>query len=83
MIEFVRVADIRDIVEAQILAAVLAERGIPHRIQSFHDTAYDGLFMTQIGWGVLWALPEDAGQIAEIQADLRVDWEPPMGKSGA
>jgi len=34
-------------VEAQIIESVLKERDILHRIRSFHDTAYDGLYQLQ------------------------------------
>jgi hypothetical protein len=40
-------------VEANVIQAVLAEQGIYAEIQSFHDTAYDGLFQSQYGWGVI------------------------------
>ena len=38
-------------IEAQLLDSILNERNIPHHIQSYHDTAYNGLFQTQKGWG--------------------------------
>lgn len=39
--------------EAQALQSLLAEHGIPASIVSFYDTAYDGLFQAQYGWGVI------------------------------
>jgi len=74
--EFVRVGQLESVVEAQLVAAVLQDRGIAHRIQSFHDTAYDGLFVGQLGWGVVWASPEDAPAVEEILHDLRQEWQP-------
>jgi hypothetical protein len=38
-------------IEAQLLDSILNERSIPHRIQSYQDTAYNGLFQAQKGWG--------------------------------
>ena len=32
---------------------ILDGEGIPHIIRSFHDSAYDGLFQGQYGWGAL------------------------------
>jgi hypothetical protein len=40
-------------VEAYVIKSVLEEQGIYAEIKSFHDTAYDGLFQSQYGWGVI------------------------------
>jgi hypothetical protein len=39
--------------EAIAIKSLLDEHGIYVEIKSFHDTAYDGLFQTQYGWGVI------------------------------
>ena len=39
--------------EANVIKSVLEEHGIYSEIRSFHDTAYDGLFQSQYGWGVI------------------------------
>ena len=39
--------------EANVIQSVLEEHGISAEIKSFHDTAYDGLFQSQYGWGVI------------------------------
>ncbi len=39
--------------EARALQSLLEERGIRVEVVSFHDTAYDGLFQAQYGWGVI------------------------------
>jgi type III secretory pathway lipoprotein EscJ len=39
--------------EANVIKSVLDEHGIHATIKSFHDTAYDGLFQSQYGWGLL------------------------------
>jgi type III secretory pathway lipoprotein EscJ len=39
--------------EANAIQSVLEEHGIHAEIQSFHDTAYNGLFQAQYGWGVI------------------------------
>jgi type III secretory pathway lipoprotein EscJ len=39
--------------EANVIKSVLEEHGIYAEIRSFHDTAYDGLFQSQYGWGVI------------------------------
>jgi len=49
--EFVSIAVLENTFEAQLVEAALQDRAIPYRIRSFHDTAYDGLFQVQKGWG--------------------------------
>lgn len=39
---------------------------IPHLIRSFHDSAYDGLFQNQYGWGVLEANESDEERILDL-----------------
>jgi len=69
--EFVNIAILDNIIEAQLIDSVLNEYGIPHRIRSFHDTAYDGLFQFQLGWGALWAPVSSGAEILEILHDIR------------
>ena len=57
--------------EAQLLESILRERDIPHLMRSYHDTAFDGLFQTQKGWGYVSAPQEYLDEIMEILADLR------------
>ncbi|MBW2644080.1 MAG: hypothetical protein JRC89_12125, partial [Deltaproteobacteria bacterium] len=49
--EFIDIAVLDNIIEAQLIKSILNEQNIPHLIRSFHDTAYDGLFQVQMGWG--------------------------------
>jgi hypothetical protein len=45
-------------IEAMLLDEILTGKQIPHLIRSYHDSAYDGLWQTQSGWGHLEA-PEE------------------------
>jgi len=69
--EFVSIATLDNIIEAQLIDSILNENDIPHRIRSFHDTAYDGLFQFQMGWGALWAPVSFKAEILEILNDVR------------
>lgn len=69
--EFVNIAILDNIIEAQLVDSILNEHDIPHRIRSFHDTAYDGLFQFQMGWGSLWAPVSYKTEILEILHDIR------------
>lgn len=71
MEEYTRIAVLENEIEASLLESVLIERGIPHLMRSYHDTAYDGLFQTQKGWGIVSAPDSCHEEISEILADLR------------
>lgn len=63
---FVKIATLSDLPQAQVLESILVERAIPHRIRSYHDTAYDGLFQFQKGWGDIYAPLDRKQEIQEI-----------------
>jgi hypothetical protein len=69
--EYVRVAILESMIEAQLMASVLNDRQIPHRIQSYHDTAYDGLFQVQKGWGEIRAPATFLDRIMKILDTIR------------
>lgn len=69
--EFINIATIDNIIEAQLIDSILSEQNISHQIRSFHDTAYDGLFQFQMGWGALWAPLSNKQEILEILDDVR------------
>ena len=71
--KYVNVAILDNIIEAQLVESILNEHNIPHRIRSFHDTAYDGLFQFQKGWGAIWAPVSSKAEILEILHDVRSD----------
>jgi len=54
----VKIISLNNEFEAKLLDEILNERGIPHIIRSYHDSAYDGLWQMQSGWGHLEA-PEE------------------------
>lgn len=57
-------------IEAQLLASVLSERGIPHLLKSYHDYALDGIFQIQKGWGHLEAPERFHRKIINIYRDI-------------
>ena len=67
--EFIKIVVLENIIEAQLIDSILNEQNIPHRIRSFYDTAYDGLFQFQKGWGEVFAplaLKEKILEVIEI-----------------
>jgi hypothetical protein len=73
---FVDVAVLENIVEAQLLESILTAENIPYRIRSYHDTAYDGLFQFQMGWGQLSAPFRYSQKILEILKEIRSQTTP-------
>ncbi len=71
MDEYTKVTLLDNEFEAQLLESVLTERGVPHLIRSYHDTAFDGLFQAQKGWGHVSAPPAHHEEILEIVDDIR------------
>jgi hypothetical protein len=69
--DYIRIATLENDIEAGLLESVLTERDIPHRMRSYHDTAFDGLFQTQKGWGYVSAPESYHEEIEEILSDLR------------
>jgi hypothetical protein len=57
--------------EARLLGSILDEWGIPHIIRSYHDTAFNGLYQTQKGWGYISAPVEFKEEVKKILKDLR------------
>ena len=69
--EYKKAATLENEIEARLLDSILIERGIPHLITSYHDTAYDGLYQTQKGWGYLSAPVPYLSEIQEIITSVR------------
>ena len=66
-----KITSLENIVEAQLIESILKEKGIPHRIRSFHDTAYDGLFQLQKGWGEIYGPKELKEEILDVMFVVR------------
>ena len=71
MADYVKVSVLDNEIEAQLLDSILEERDIPHLMVSYHDTAYDGLFQTQKGWGHVSAPTPFKQEILEILNEVR------------
>jgi len=69
--EYKKVTTLENEIEARLLDSILNERNVPHLIISYHDTAYDGLYQTQKGWGYISAPGVYLEEIREIISYLR------------
>ena len=69
--KFIKIAVLENAIEAQLIGSILGQRDIPHRLRSYYDTAYDGLFQLQKGWGKLYAPQSYKQEILQVIADVR------------
>jgi len=57
--------------EADLIAQTLQQEGITCMIRSYHDTAYDGIFIPQKGWGAVMVPEALEGKACAIIAEIR------------
>ena len=86
MARWVKAGIVENRFEGDRVSQALDEAGIPFMMKSFLDTAYDGLYIPQKGWGAV-MVPEDfedaAGQIiVDIKGGFRKEGEDETGQSG-
>ena len=62
----VKVFTLRDRFEADVITRELEKEGIPVLIRSFRDTAYDGIYIPQKGWGEVRVPEKDQERAIEI-----------------
>jgi hypothetical protein len=70
MENFVKALVLPNEVEAHLMDQALTDQGIPHRIRSYHDSAYDGLYQAQKGWGQIEAPAAYKDEIRAIYEEL-------------
>jgi hypothetical protein len=68
---YIKIAILENDIEAQLLDSILTERNIPHLMRTYHDTAYDGLYQAQKGWGYVGAPKSYQKEILDIISHLR------------
>jgi hypothetical protein len=51
--DMVKIRTVENRFEADVLMQALREEHIPAMLRRFEETAYDGLFVTQMGWGAI------------------------------
>jgi hypothetical protein len=62
----VKILEFKSEAEAILLSGLLEQRGIPHMLRSYHDSAYDGIWQTETCWGFLDADEENRDDIIRI-----------------
>lgn len=66
----VKILVLENEIEAALIDGLLAEKNIPHVIRSYHDSAMDGLWQMQSGWGQLDAPEEFREEIVKIYNEM-------------
>lgn len=66
-----RIATLENEIEATLLSSLLEEEGIQHLLRTYHDSAYDGLFQAERGWGHIEADERDRDRILEVLSSMR------------
>ena len=56
--------------EAKLIDEILNERNIQHVIRSYHDSAYDGLWQNQSGWGHIEAPEKYRDEILQVFKEM-------------
>ena len=64
MAQWIKAGIVENRFEGDRVSQALKEAGIPYVMKSFHDTAYDGLYIPQKGWGAI-LVPKDFEEEAE------------------
>jgi hypothetical protein len=68
---FEKVAVLDNEVQAELMDGILSGRDIPHIMQSYYDSAMDGLYQTGKGWGAVLAPASFREEILAALAEIR------------
>ena len=68
---FEKIAVLDNEVQSELMDEILSGRNIPHIMQSYYDSALDGIFQTGKGWGVILAPASFKEEILAALAEIR------------
>ncbi len=75
MSRWVKAGSVENRFEGDRVSQALTEGEIPFLIKSYHDTAYDGLYVLQKGWGVVMVPREFKDEAKKIVSDVKKTFE--------
>lgn len=67
----IRLTTLENRFEADLITEALTAEGIDFVFRTYQDTAYDGLFVTQKGYGTLLVNEEDEAMALDLVRELR------------
>jgi hypothetical protein len=73
MSKHVKILVFQNEIEAMLLDEILTDKEIPHLIRSYHDSAYDGLWQNQSGWGHIEAPEKYKDEITIIYNEMSLN----------
>ena len=68
---FVNIKILDDQFEADVIKGILEENGIPVIVRSFRDSSFDGIYVSQKGWGVVMVPDEFRKRANDIIKDIK------------
>ncbi|MCJ7785875.1 MAG: hypothetical protein MUP41_18240, partial [Desulfobacterales bacterium] len=71
MDQWVKAGTVENRFEGDRISQVLHEAGIPFLIKSFLDTAYDGLYIPQKGWGIVMVSKKDKEEAERLNSEVK------------
>jgi len=71
MDEWVKAGTIENRFEGDRITQTLQEAGIPFLIKSFLDTAYDGLYIPQKGWGIVMVSGKNKEEAERLISEIK------------
>ena len=69
MTHYKKILTLENEIEATLLKKLLDDEGIPYVMKSYYDSALDGLYQTQKGWGHVEAAEEYRETILNLYRD--------------
>lgn len=68
---FVKVVTVENKFEADVITNALTKECIPVMVRSYQDTAYDGIFIPQKGWGIIMVPTEYTEKAEKIILEIK------------
>ncbi len=75
MSRWVKAGTVENRFEGDRVSQALDEAEIPFLMKSYHDTAYNGLYVLQKGWGVVMVPREFKDEAKKIVSDVKKTFE--------
>ncbi|MEW6615265.1 MAG: DUF2007 domain-containing protein [Thermodesulfobacteriota bacterium] len=69
-----RVCVLENRFEADVISDALEKEGITFIVREFRDTAYNGLFTPQLGWGEVMVFDEETKKAEEIIDNIKKEY---------
>jgi len=70
MFKYEKIIVLNNEIEARLMESILKEEEIPYLLKSYYDSAYDGMWQTQKGWGHIEAPSDYRDTILGIYEDI-------------